>query len=149
MAWLILLGIVALPVIEIALFVKSAEAIGVLATVAVAFLAVSAGITILRLQGLAILWRARAQLARGEAPLDEAFDGLCLAAAGFLLVLPGFLTDAMAILLLLPPVRGLLKLWLGRHFRAVTVAAPPRPPGGGGGVIETDYKVIDGDRHQR
>ena len=142
MAWLILLGIIALPVVEIALFVKSAEAIGVLATVAVAVLAVMSGAILLRVQGVAILWRARAQLARGEVPLDEAFDGLCLAAAGFLLVLPGFVTDAMAILLLLPPVRRGLKLWLAHRLGAMAVVPPshrPPPPG----VIEGEFRVVN------
>ena len=139
MAWLILAVIVALPVIEIALFVKSADLIGVMATVALAVLAVTSGGILLRQQGLALLWRARTQLAQGQMPIDEAFDGLCLAAAGFLLILPGFLTDAMALVLLLPPVRRALRSWLGR------AVVPPPPPG----TIDAEYHVIeDGkDRH--
>ena len=148
MAWLILAGIVALPVIEIALFVKSAEAIGVLATVAVAVLAVSGGAILLRQQGLAMLWRARAQLAQGQMPMDEAFDGLCLAAAGFLLVLPGFVTDAMALALLLPPIRRGLRRWLGHRLGAsVTMAsAQRRPPPAG--VIEGEFHEVKGPDHR-
>jgi len=138
MAWLILAGIVALPVIEIALFVKSADLIGVMATVALAVLAVTSGGILLRQQGLALLWRARGQLAQGQMPVDEAFDGLCLAVAGFLLILPGFLTDAMALVLLLPPVRRSLRSWLGR----AVVTSPP-------GTIDAEYHVIEDakDRH--
>jgi UPF0716 protein FxsA len=146
MAWLLVLGVIALPVVEIALFVKSAEAIGVLPTVAAAVLAGIAGIALLQRQGLAILLLARQQLARGELPLDAGFDALCLTLAGVLLVLPGFLTDAMAIVLLLPPVRAGLKWWLSRHFRAVVVGrAGPRPTAGAPPVIEADYRVVDGE----
>ena len=137
MAWLILAAIIALPVVEIALFVQSADWIGVWPTVAVALLAVTGGSALLRTQGLSVLWRAQTQLARGEFPLDEAFDGLCLAAAGFLLVLPGFLTDALALLLLLPPVRRGLRAWVGRRF-AVHTGRPATP-----GVIDGEYKVVD------
>ncbi len=150
MAWLFVLGVIALPVVEIALFVRSAEAIGVLPTVAAAVLAGIAGIALLQRQGLAILLLARTQLARGELPLNAGFDALCLTLAGVLLILPGFLTDALALLLLLPPVRAGLRLWLGRRFRAVVVGDPgPRPPGRAPPVIEADYHVVeddDGDR---
>ncbi len=146
MAWLFVLGVIALPVVEIALFVRSAEAIGVLPTVALAVLAGVAGIALLQRQGLTLLLLARRQLAHGELPLDAGFDALCLALAGLLLILPGFLTDAMAILLLLPPVRLALRLWLGRRVRAVVVGqTAPRPPGSGPPVIETDYRVVDED----
>jgi UPF0716 protein FxsA len=141
MAWLILLGLIALPVVEIALFIKASEAIGVVGTVAVAVLAGLGGIALLQRQGVTTLWRARQQLARGEMPVAEVFDGLCLALAGVLLVLPGLLTDAIGLVLLLPPVRVGLFLWLGRHLETSVVAGTGRR-GPGATVIDVDYRVV-------
>lgn len=145
MAWLIVLAVIALPVVEIALFVKSSQAIGVLPTIAAAILAGVAGIYLVRQQGLMTAWRARQQLDRGELPLAEAFDGLCLAVAGALLLLPGFFTDLVALALLLPPVRALLKLWLAGRVRSAVVAgrAGAQPHSQGPRVIETEYRVVD------
>jgi UPF0716 protein FxsA len=143
MAWLVVLGIIALPVVEIALFVKSAELIGTLPTVAVAVLLGMGGLALLRRQGLATALKVRAQLDHGELPVAEAFDGLCLSAAGFLLVLPGLLTDAMGLALLLPPVRHALRRWLARRLRLVSTRSPRPRPGQSPGTIEADYTVID------
>jgi UPF0716 protein FxsA len=138
MAWLVLLGLIALPVIEITLFVQSVETIGVLPTLAAAIGAGVIGIRLLRRQGLALLLGMRAQLDRGELPVAEAFDALCLTAAGLLLLLPGFFTDLLALPLLLPPVRALLCRILAARLAAHVVVrrgAPGSP-------------VIDGDWHE-
>ncbi len=146
MAWLVVLGVIALPVIEFALFVQSSQMIGLVPTVALALAAGIAGLALLRRQGLAILFQARAQLARGRMPVEAGFDALCLAVAGVLLVLPGFLTDALALLLLLPPVRQVLRLWLAHRVHG-TAAAGPRPRDAGRPpVIEAEYHVVDGER---
>lgn len=147
MAWLVVVGVIALPVIEIALFVKTAQAIGVVATVAAAILAGVVGVALVKRQGLETAMRARSQLDRGELPVGEVFDGLCLAAAGLLLLLPGFFTDILALLLLLPPVRAALRAWLGRHVKAVVPSAGPGAGGSGAPprVIEADYRVVEDD----
>lgn len=139
MGWLIVLCVVALPVVEIALFVKSAQAIGGVATVVTAVLAGMLGLAILRAQGVAALWRMRSRLADGDLPLAEAFDAACLTVAGILLVLPGLLTDALGLLLLVPPVRHLVRLALLRRLGRSTVPARP-------GVIEGEYRVINSER---
>ncbi|CAA7621926.1 FxsA family protein [Magnetospirillum sp. UT-4] len=142
MAWMVLLAVIAVPVIEIALFVKSAQLIGVLPTVLLAVGAGIAGIALVRLQGLGLLWRTRSQLDRGELPMAEVFDAVCLALAGGLLLLPGFLSDVVALALLLPPVRLLLRQWLGSRLVTVQAGGTPQrapdPP-----VIEGEYRVVD------
>jgi UPF0716 protein FxsA len=153
MAWMVLLAVITLPVVEIALFVKSSQWIGVLPTVALAIAAGVAGIAMVRAQGLGTLARVRTQLDRGEAPLAEAFDAICLGVAGGLLLLPGFFSDVIALLLLLPPVRAGLRLWLAGHLHAVVVnnaadeSGRPSPPGQPP-VIEGDFKVIHRDDDQ-
>ncbi|MGE5548133.1 MAG: FxsA family protein [Solirubrobacterales bacterium] len=146
MPWLIVLSLIALPVIEIALFVKSSQWIGVLPTIVLAIAAGMAGIALVRRQGFETMMRAQDQLRRGEFPVAEAFDGLCLAMAGALLVLPGFFSDIVALILLLPPVRALLRAWLSGHLRAVT-PSQPGAPSGRPPVIEAEYHVVEGDEH--
>ena len=146
MAWMVLVAVIALPVIEIALFIKSAQWIGLLPTIVAAIAAGAIGLALVRRQGFDLLMRARAQFDRGEVPVAEVFDGLCLAVAGALLVLPGFFSDVAAILLLLPPVRAALRLVLAARLGAGRPAPGQRGPASGPQVIETDYRVIDGDK---
>ena len=139
MAWLLIALVIAFPVVEIAVFVKVAQGVGVLATVGLALAAGMVGLVLVRAQGVRTLLRAKTLVESGEMPVAELFDGICLALAGGLLILPGFVTDVLAIILLLPPVRLLLKAWLARHF-TVVAPAPAGPT-----VIDGDYTVIEPD----
>lgn len=144
MAWMVLAAVIALPVVEIALFIKSAQWIGLLPTIVAAIAAGAIGLALVRRQGFELLMRTRAQIDRGEMPVAEVFDGLCLAVAGVLLVLPGFFSDILAILLLLPPVRAALRTLLTARVVAHGGGKPHQPAGPQ--VIETEYRVIDGDK---
>ena len=115
----ILLAILLIPLVEIAIFIKVGQAVGVLDTLLLLLAAGLAGALLLRVQGWATVLRLRQRLASGEPPVRELFDAACLALAGVLLILPGFLSDLMALLLLIPPVRGLL------YGRATRLAARP------------------------
>lgn len=136
MAWLVLLAVIAVPVVEIALFVKAAQWIGVLATVALAVGAGMAGAALLRHVGLATVLRARDQLNRGEVPIAEALDGLILVVAAVLLLLPGLMSDVVALVLLLPPVRALIRRWIAARaeIRASVSTAPS--------VIDGEFHVV-------
>lgn len=108
MPLLILAIVIAIPLIEVGLFIEVGDAIGLWPTLGLAILTAVVGIWLVRLQGLVVLMQARQQLSQGEAPTRQIFDGICLAMAGVLLLLPGFATDTIGVLLLLPPVRGWL-----------------------------------------
>jgi UPF0716 protein FxsA len=138
MAPLILLTLLALPFVEIAVFIRVGELIGVVPTVALTLLSTTCGIALMRHQGLATLARARETAARNQPPVEEMLDGLCILLAGALLIVPGFVTDAFGLLLFAPPVRRLVRqrLWRGLERRG---------PPGGSTVIETDYVVINED----
>ncbi|MBX9635843.1 MAG: FxsA family protein [Magnetospirillum sp.] len=134
--------------VEIALFIKSAQWVGLFPTIILAIGAGAVGIAMVRRQGLELLLRARAQVDQGEMPVREVFDSICLATAGVLLVLPGFFTDILAIFLLLPPVRAGLRLWLTRRVSVVAAHRPTGPgngaaSGGGPQVIEAEYRVVE------
>lgn len=97
-----------------------------------------AGTMVVRRQGRTTLARARDKLNAGIMPAPEVADGMCLFMAGALLLVPGFITDALGFLLLLPPVRKRLLAQLARRF-------PPGPPGSssGGHLIEGRAERID------
>jgi len=142
-------GLIALPVAEIMVWVKMSAVIGAGATILLSVLAVLVGLSILRRQGLAVLLDARTRLERGEMPVEAAFEGLCLSAAGFLFVLPGFLTDILAVLLLLAPVRAALWFWIERNGSAVVVAQGGQGAGPGrSGGARSGPVIIEGDFHE-
>lgn len=108
-----------LPLVEIAGFVIVGREVGVLNTLALIVLTGIAGVLLLRRQGVDTLRRAQARLDRGEPPVREALDGIFVALGGLLLIIPGFVTDALGILLLLPPVRAWLRGRMSAGIRVV------------------------------
>lgn len=122
------------PLLELALLIKVGSAIGVLATLLLILAGVLAGGFLLRIAGPATAWRARARLLAGEAPEEEMLDGLLLAFAGFLLLLPGFISDFIGLLCLLPVTRHLLRQRIGQRVRrgGFDAASQKDVPGAGG-----------------
>jgi UPF0716 protein FxsA len=136
--------LVGLPAAEIALFVVVGGEIGVWATIALVILTAMAGSTLIRRQGLRTLTRAQETLARSELPLEEAFDGICLVAAGALLLTPGFLTDAVGLGLLLPPLRTLIRRPILRRFSVHMTGRRFRAPTGERGpIIDGEFSEVD------
>jgi UPF0716 protein FxsA len=105
-----------IPVAEIYVLVSVGGAIGVLPTVALVLLTALAGAHLARLQGLAVMMRIRENLAQGFMPAEELLDGLLIFLAGMTLLTPGFLTDIMGLLILLPATRNIFKRWLRKKF---------------------------------
>src|SRR5688572_437128 len=106
MALLLLLPLIVVPLAEIAVFVQVSHLIGFGPALLAIFSTALLEAVLMRSQGLVTLTRARAALERRELPIHELFDGACILVGGGLLLLPGFLTDVLGILLLLPPVRA-------------------------------------------
>ncbi len=95
----------ALPLIEIAVFVLVGSQIGVLPTIGLVILSGLAGGILLRIQGFGILARIRRQVESGSDPSRELAHGVMVLVAGILLLIPGFVTDILGILLFIPPIR--------------------------------------------
>ena len=98
--------VIAIAFAEIAVFILVGDAIGVLPTLALTLLAMIAGAALLKRQGVATLNRIRAEVARGQVPARPLAEAAMIALAGFLLVVPGFLTGTAGILLFIPAVRS-------------------------------------------
>ncbi|MGH6945545.1 MAG: FxsA family protein [Geminicoccaceae bacterium] len=142
---MVLAALIIVPLIEIAVLIKVGGWIGVGPTLMLILLTAVLGTAMLRRQGFAVLRRAQGQLERGGIPVYEVFEGACLLIGGLLLVLPGFVTDGLGALLLLPPVRAALYRCLRRHIETPAV----REPGGrapDAPVIEGEFEEIGPDR---
>jgi UPF0716 protein FxsA len=128
---LVLLFVVA-PLVELAVFVQVAQSIGLLETIALLVAVSFVGVVIVRHQGLGVWRRVREQLQQGNLPAAELVNGLLILIAGVLLILPGFVSDVIGLLLLLPPTRAIVRGVLQRHHyvriasRVGTVARPVR-----------------------
>jgi UPF0716 protein FxsA len=105
---ILLAAFIVVPLAEIAVLIEVGGWLGLGPTLALIVLSAVVGTWLLRRQGLAVLRRAQQQMRQGAMPIAEVFEGFCLVIAGALLLTPGFLTDAVGALLLLPPVRTLL-----------------------------------------
>ena len=138
MALLVLAFLIGLPLGEIAGFVYIGEEIGAAATIIATVLTAVLGIAIVRIQGAGVAKRARAAFARNEEPVAETIEGLALGLAGILLFLPGFVSDSVGALLLVPPFRHLV-VWvlLGYLRKRVTETRLRRD-----NVLEGDYRDV-------
>jgi UPF0716 protein FxsA len=122
MALVLFLLLVVAPLVELAVFVQVANWFGLLEAFLLLILVSAAGVFVVRYQGLGAYRRVREQLRAGNLPAAELVNGLLIVVAGVLLILPGFISDIVAILLLLPPTRAFVRYLLQKHY-AVRVAA--------------------------
>jgi UPF0716 protein FxsA len=142
--FLVLLG---LPLVEIALFVLVGQAIGLWPTLALVVLAAVAGMLLVRVNGLQALMRMRASVEAGEDPVGPMAHGALVVLAGVLLILPGFFTDALGLLLLVPPLRTVLIARVGARVRARAAmrSSPHGPRRASAQTIEGEFERIDED----
>lgn len=134
------------PLLELAIFAAVSEHIGVGSALLFALLTAIIGGALVKHQGLQTILKMRKTMDNGQIPLNEIFDGFCLVAAGALLITPGFLTDTIGFLLLLPPVRQILRNTIKNHtnwavsaenFHTQNVQDP--------NIIEGEYEKVDND----
>jgi UPF0716 protein FxsA len=134
----------ALPFIEIAGFIIVGRQIGVLPTLGLAFAMGIVGAILLRVQGFGVMTRIRKEMLAERDPSRELAHGVMILLAGVLLLIPGFVTDILGILLFLPPVRDLAWRFLRKRVDITT--------GGMGGFSwssgKTRGKTIDLDEDE-
>ena len=110
-----LVVLVTLGALEIFVFVQVGEWIGYGWAILALILVSLFGVWLVTREGLGTWRRAQAQLRAGEVPAAEAVDGALIAGAGLLLIVPGFITDGIGLLLLLPPLRWPARRWVQTH----------------------------------
>lgn len=112
-----------LPVLEIYLLIKVGSIIGAGYTIILVVGTAIAGVYLLRIQGLTTFFRVRQSLARGELPAFELLEGAILLVSGAFLLAPGFFTDILGVLGLIPLVRQYVARWVLSQFVAGSVAS--------------------------
>ena len=142
------------PLIELAVLIKVGSIIGVGLTLLLLIASAFLGAAVMRVAGLATIWRARERLARGELPEQEMLEGLLIAVGGGLLMLPGFISDIIGLVCLLPITRRLLLANVRRRIqeqelrRRAFAGDPDAQARGpqGPNVIDGEFQRRDNDR---
>ena len=104
----LLILIIAIPIIEIYLFIKIGSQIGAFTTISLIFITAFLGIIYARYEGFNTLKSGLSQIVKNEIPIYEIVSGAALAFAAILLIIPGFATDIVGLLIIFPPTRKLL-----------------------------------------
>ncbi|MFB6434924.1 MAG: FxsA family protein [Candidatus Malihini olakiniferum] len=116
MRWLPLFLLFLFTYIEISLFIRVAEGLGIAVTLLILVFTSCIGVSLVRNQGMKTFIRMQQKISTGERPAAEMVKSVSLVLAGFLLLLPGFFTDFLGFLLLLPPLQKHLTLKLMPHL---------------------------------
>ena len=132
----LILLFVTVPLVELALLIWVGERIGTLMTVALVIGTGILGATLARLEGLATLRRFQNRMAAGELPHQDIIDGLLILLAGAVLLTPGLLTDTAGFLLLVPPVRAVVRRAIGNRLERRFLRVSP----GGGSAPGPDVR---------
>ena len=112
----LLILIIAIPVIEIYLFIKIGSQIGALTTISLIFFTAFVGVLYARYEGFNTLKSGMSQIIKNELPIYEIVSGAALAFAAFLLILPGFATDTFGLLIIFPPTRKFLLKNVSKNY---------------------------------
>ena len=104
----VLLSIVLVPIVEIYLFIKIGAQIGAFNTILLIFVTAITGIIYARYEGLNTLHSAYSQITKQETPAYEIISGAAIAFAALLLIIPGFATDIIGFLIIIPATRKLI-----------------------------------------
>ena len=131
------------PLVEIYLFIEIGTVIGAWQTILLIIVTAVIGVALLRQQGLSTMQKIQVQMQRGELPAVGMLEGIMLFIAGATLLLPGFFTDIIGFLLLIPPLRKGLALWFLERSGTIVKMHPEQ------NAQKQSGKFIEGefDRH--
>jgi len=117
-----------IPVVEIFILIKAGEIIGIFPTIILVVLTAVIGAALLRQQGLSTLARFQENMSQGKLPAQELIEGILLAVGGALLMTPGFVTDTIGFLCLLPFSRKFIVTTIMKNSAAKISAKMGRYP---------------------
>jgi UPF0716 protein FxsA len=141
---LLALVFVVAPIAELYVIVQVAGGIGVIETILLLIAMSALGVWLTKVAGLGVLYRLQRTVREGRVPSIEIIDGALVLFAGALMIAPGFLSDALAILLLLPPsravVRGVVLRSIGARggFFSMAMSMPTGPARAGDDIWDVD-----------
>jgi UPF0716 protein FxsA len=130
--------VVVLPLLELYVIVQVGHQVGLLPTIALLIAISAVGTSLVKREGMRVYKDFTAAIQRGEEPSKQIVHGVCILAAGVFLFAPGFISDVLAITLLLPPTRAIAsKLVLRRSRSKITVIRATHT----GPIVETKGKL--------
>ena len=144
---LALVLLIAWPVAELLVAIEVAHLIGVAATIVLLLISMPLGLWLARNQGRVTWQRLGAAISAGRPPGTEVVDGALVLLGGALLIVPGFITDVIGLVLLLSPTRTLARRGLIRNFRSRLVVRASRF-GNSGRAYDVDSTATDIDSAQ-
>ncbi|HAF89081.1 MAG: FxsA family protein [SAR324 cluster bacterium] len=106
------LAFTTIPLVEIYLLIHIGSVFGVFTSIALVFFTGLLGAYLARIQGIKTLFKIQESIKEGRMPSGELLEALLIVAAGIVLLTPGFLTDTIGFLLLLPNIREIVKSWV-------------------------------------
>ena len=136
----LLLLIIGIPIIEIYLFIKIGSKIGAFNTISLIFLTAIIGVAYARHEGFNTLRSGISGLMKNEIPIYEMISGATLAFAAILLILPGFATDTLGILLVFPFTRKIFIKYFSKNYYKKKNNNEEK------NFIDGEYKDIDDDK---
>ena len=120
-----------IPAVELALLVYAGSKIGIPETLSIVIATAIAGAFLVRREGLGVLLRIQEDLGRGSFPANSLLDGAMVLVSGALLLTPGFITDLIGFLLVIPASRTVIKRivvrLLRRHLENISIEIKPPP----------------------
>ncbi len=165
MALVLFVLFIVVPIAELYVIIQIGQAIGVLPTIALLILDSVLGAALMRAQGRSAWMRLQRALAEGRVPGREVIDGALVIFGGALLLTPGFMSDFLGLMLLLPPTRAIVRKVLVRRFagrvvasatsgtqtrmgRSFTFETGRRPPSHPDDVVEGTASEVPPRRHE-
>jgi UPF0716 protein FxsA len=114
---LVLIIVIGLPITEIYFLIEVGSVIGAIPTIIITILTAVTGISLIRVQGMSTIAKLQVSMQQGESPAIEIIEGFMLIVAAISLLMPGFLSDSLGFLLLIPPLRHTLaKFYISRKL---------------------------------
>lgn len=142
---IILLLFIAVPIIEISLFIQVGGVLGLWPTIGLVLLTAFVGASLVRSQGIQTLLSVQQRLQQGELPAQQIFEGVVLVVAGLLLLTPGFLTDCTGMILLLPAPRAKAAKYLMSKMTLTTMGGFQSSQRGPFDHSSQDGRTFDGE----
>jgi UPF0716 protein FxsA len=136
----LLLLLISIPIIEIYLFIKIGSQVGAFNTISLVFITAFLGVIYARYEGFNTLRSGMSQIVKNESPVYEIISGAALAFAALLLILPGFATDFLGLLIIFPPTRKLI---------LKKVSTKQRPNNLNEDFINGEYEDIDDENDRK
>lgn len=141
-----LLLLVGAPLLELYVLIEVGSEIGAITTILLSIFTAVLGAALVRLQGVSVLMRVQQTLARGEAPALEVLEGAMIMMSGVMLLFPGFITDILGFMMLVPPLRR--KLILAVLKRSGTLSPMEHGAGPAADVEIRRVNIIRGEYHR-